>query len=301
MEILPDFLIVGAAKSGTSSLHNYIKEHPEIYMSSPKEPKFITSTFMEFPMNGPGDDLIEKHLITKSFEDYKTLFSGITTEKKCGESSAETLYYYEKSIPKIKQYFVDEPKIIVILRNPVERAYSAYTHLIRDLRENLNFKDALDAEEQRIKNNYEYMWYYKDVGLYYDQVKAYLENFDNVKIYLFDDLKSAPETLLESLFTFLGVDKTFLPNNLKEKYNVSGVPKYYFLQNFLKNKNVTKGILKLIIPNTLRRKIVSRIDKSTLQRIPMNAEDREYLINYYKDDINKLQKLINRDLSDWMQ
>ncbi len=301
MQHIPDFLIVGAAKSGTSSLHNYIKEHPEIFMSTPKEPKFITSTFMKFPMNGPGDDIVEEKLITKSFDKYKEIFSEMKNEKVCGESSAETLYYYENSIPTIKEYFTKETKIIIILRTPVERAYSAYTHMIRDLRENLSFREALDLENERITNNYEFMWYYKDVGLYYEQVKAYLENFDNVKIYLFEDLKSNPKTLLKSLFTFLGVDREFLPDNLNEKYNVSGVPKYYFLQSFLKNKNVLKDILKLIIPNTLRRKIVSRINKSTLQKISMNTKDKEYLIDFYKDDIHKLQRLIDRDLSHWIQ
>ncbi len=300
MEILPNFLIIGAAKSGTSSLHNYIKEHPEIFMSYPKEPKFITSTFVKFPMNGPGDDIIERNLITKDFESYKNLFSGISTEKAYGESSAETLYYHEKSIPAIKQYFTNEPKIIIILRNPIERAYSAYTYIVSELREDLTFREALNAEDERIKNNYEYLWYYKDVGLYYEQVKDFLENFDDVKVYLFEDLKSNPKTLLKSLFAFLGVDTEFLPDNLNEKYNISGIPKYYYLQNFLKKKNIVKDILKLVIPNTLRRKIVSRIDKSTLQKVPMSTEEREYLIDYYRDDINKLQKLIDRDLSHWM-
>ncbi len=180
---LPNFLIVGAAKSGTTALYHYLSQHPEIYMSPLKEPKFITSNFLKFPFQGPGDNEVEK-MIVKSFDRYCDLFKGVKNEKAIGEASADNLYYYEQAIFYIKKY-IGNPKIIIILRNPIERAYSAYLHLVRDERETLSFKEALAEEEKRRKQNWEFIWFYKNVGFYFNQVKAYLENFTQVKVYFY--------------------------------------------------------------------------------------------------------------------
>src|SRR5688572_23745369 len=95
---LPNSLIVGAAKCGTSSLHKYLEQHPEIFMSEVKEPRFITSQVNPFPVNGPGDHKVEAWYV-KKFADYQKLFEGAENYKAVGESSADTLYFYKDSIP----------------------------------------------------------------------------------------------------------------------------------------------------------------------------------------------------------
>jgi len=299
---LPNFLIVGAAKAGTTSLYFYLKEHPEIYMSPVKEPKFITSNFLKFPFKGVGDDLVEKNII-KNFESYQKLFLEVKNEKAIGEASADNLYYYKKSINYIKK-ILGEVKIIAILRNPIDRAFSAYSHLIRDSREFLTFEDALNQEENRKKENWEFIWYYKDVGFYYNQVKAYLENFSKVKVYLYDDLKKDPLSLVQDIYRFLEVDDSFIPKSVGEKFNVSGIPKNKFLHEFLTTPNVIKStmkpLVKLILPKRTRQRFINKILQRNLKKPQIDPSTKQYLLNLYKEDIVELQNLIGRDLSSWL-
>jgi len=297
---LPNFLIVGAAKSGTTSLYHYLNQHPKIYMSPVKEPKFITSQFLTFPFKGIGDEKVEKNII-KSFRDYCYLFKDVTDEKMIGEASADNLYYYN-AINYIMKY-LDKPKIIIILRNPVNRAFSAYTHLRRDNRELLSFEEALKQEANRKENNWEFIWFYKDMGFYYHQVKAYLDNFNQVKVYLYDDLKKVPLGLIKDMYGFLGVDTSFTPD-VSIRYNVSGIPNNKFIHKFLREQNILKSIIKPVLKTLIsqgeRRKIIEKINMKNLRKPQIKPETREYLKNLYREDILKLQDLIKRDLSSWL-
>jgi len=153
---LPNFLIVGAPKSGTTSLYYYLKEHPEIYMSKLKEPHFFSKECKNLPFRGPKDESLgSTKYMNLTWEDYQNLFKGAITYKAVGEASADYLYYFKCSIKNIKKY-LGNPKIIIILRNPIERAFSAYLHMLRDGREYLSFREALHMEEERKKNNWDF-------------------------------------------------------------------------------------------------------------------------------------------------
>jgi len=299
---LPNFLIVGAAKSGTTSLYYYLKQHPQVYMSQVKEPKFISSQFLIFPFNGIGDKKVEQNII-KSFNEYYNLFKDVNQEKMIGEASADNLYFYNDTIKYIKKY-LGNIKIIIILRNPIERAFSAYMHLIHRGREYLSFLEAIKEEKNRRNNNWEFIWYYTDVGFYYYQVKAYLGNFTQVKIYPYDDLRKDPPGLIKDIYKFLEIDTSFVPD-VSIKYNVTGIPKNKFIHKFLKEPNILKSavkpIVKTLIPKEKRRKIIEKIKMRNLQKPQMKPETREYLKNLYRKDILKLQDLIRRDLSSWLE
>lgn len=300
---LPNFLIVGAAKSGTTSLHNYLSQHPQIHMSNPKEPKFLSYMAGVRNYNGPGGEEIFRNII-KSLDTYKKFFC--TQKKIKGESSTINLYYAKRVIPVINHYLERNIKILIILRNPVERAYSAYCHLKRDGREHLSFQDALESEGIRKKNNWEFIWQYKEVGLYSEQVKHYINNFSNVKIFLFEDFINNAKQTLKEIFRFLGVDENFIPENIGEKYNVTSIPKINFIHNVVMNSD-------RVIPMFIRKNLKSLLNerklflvkqtiiKANLRRVKMNPKTKQYLINYYKNDFEKLQKLIGRDLSFWLQ
>ena len=166
---LPNFFLVGAAKAGTTAVYAYISQHPEIYLSPLKEPKHLSISANKFPHNGPGDKKVDDGII-KSREEYLNLFKDAENVKVVGESSADYLYFYNSVIPLIKT-ISPYAKILIMLRNPVDRAYSAYRHMLMDNRENLSFEKALKYEDQRRSRNYEFIWFYKDVGFYYKQVK----------------------------------------------------------------------------------------------------------------------------------
>jgi len=231
--VLPNFLVVGAARAGTTSLYYYLKQHPEIFMSRIKEPRFIFAQFTRFPTNGIGD---ERSNVVRDLHDYCLLFKESSGENAIGEASPDNLYPYKDAIPTIKR-FLGDPKIVIMLRNPTERAFSAYMFLVRDRREFLSFEEALDQEDKRIREGWAPIWFYRKAGFYYDSVKAYSRDFSNVKACLFDDLEKDPSSLVQELYGFLGVDPAFVPNT-STRYNVSGNPKSRMLNDFFIKRSI---------------------------------------------------------------
>ncbi|MEL6786501.1 MAG: sulfotransferase, partial [Cyanobacteria bacterium J06607_15] len=183
---LPNFLIIGAAKAGTSSLYYYLKQHPDIYMSPIKETNFLALEGDELCYAGP-DQGINKTSITK-LEDYQNLFKNVSTESAVGEASP--IYLDSQKAIKNAQKYLPGVKLIAILRNPITRAFSSYSHLMRENLETNPFRAALDQEEERINLKWSHLYYYKQKGFYYQYLQRYFQEFDrnNIKVYLFEDL-----------------------------------------------------------------------------------------------------------------
>ena len=294
----PNFLVVGAAKSGTTSLFNYLNQHPDVYIPQVKECRFFSQLPKNF--NGLGAEFFPNSGIT-DVKEYFGLFEGCEGQVS-GDISNDYLYYYEESIKNIKKYLDEDVKIIIVLRNPIDRAYSNYMHHIRDGWEDVSFEQALKDEDIRMTDNWGWSYHYVKTGMYYKQVKAYMENFKNVKVYLFDDLKDKNEFLV-GIYTFLEIKAEI---NLSDErgYNVSGYPKNKFLHHFLNQDNLVKKLLKPIVkallPEDAIRAIVSNIKNRNLEKRAMSKETKEKLKEVFRGDINKLSKLINKDLSHWL-
>ncbi len=296
---LPNFLIVGAAKCGTTSLHLYLQQHPEIFMARNKECRFFSQLHC---FNGPGADIYYKRSI-RDLTDYLSIFQSATSAQVIGESSPDYLYFYQRSIKNIKQ-ILHKPKIVIMLRNPVERAFSNYLHLVRGGWETLSFEEALKEEEGRKKTGWLWVRYYKDIGFYSNQVKAYLENFSQVKVYLYDDYKRDNMAVIKDVFDFLGVDTRFVPDT-SVQYNVSGIPKNKLLYRLIARPNFIKMMLKpiadFLLPKDKRFKIVEKVSSRLLYKPQMKEETIAYLKSLYREDILKLQDLLKRDLSCWLK
>jgi len=307
-QIKPNFLIVGAAKSGTTSLYQYIRKHPNIYMPPEKEPMFFVSDiYKKISRNDPRHHIADRAVVS-DFDSYLQLFDHSETGvKKCGEASAAYLYHYETAIPKIKKY-LGEIKIIIILRNPVDRAFSSYSHLLRDGAEFSSFDEFLEQEEKRKEENWDILNYPISLGLYHNQVEAYLNAFRHVKTVLLDDLKNNPSQVLNEIYDFLDVDMIDQIETTKTKkvFNESRAPKSKFLHRILNNPprfvNVTKRVLKNILPKGFFHRIKkSLLEKNHTMQKSMNAKTRKKLMNYFKEDILKTQNLIKKDLSHWVE
>lgn len=296
MSKLPNFLIIGAAKGGTTSLYHYLDQHPQIYMSPVKEPRFFALEGEELNFQNP-DKAINQTSITSLSEYYK-LFGDVTDETAVGEASP--LYLYSsKAVERIAHY-VPDAKLIAVLRNPVDRAYSCYKHLIA--LEPFSFADALKEEENRIQKNWAHLWHYQRAGYYYEQLKRYFERFDKaqIRVYLFDNLKNRPLEVVQDTLSFLEVDPSFVPD-LAYK-NVSNNPKVKFLQNILNGKNSVRSSLKQVLPSPLRTSAASRIRSWNSKDFPPIEHDvRARLTEGYKEDILNLQQLIGQDLSHWLK
>ncbi|MBE7438026.1 MAG: sulfotransferase [Spirochaetales bacterium] len=296
------FFIVGAAKSGTTAITAQLGRHPEVFICPMKETKFISSQFLEYPLRGPGDEWVDTIAITTRGE-YDDLFRNMRGEKAIGEASVENLYFYERAIPEIKKQFGD-PRIVIALRNPVERAFSAYMHLRRDMRETLSFEDALEEEECRIQNNWDHIWFYKSSGLYYQQVRAYLESFSRVKVMILDDIKSQASHFFRDLFQFLDVSPEH-PLEHVQTTNISGVPKSDRIQLLFRPGRFYAKLYRTVVrrfgwPEDKILRFVESLWKFNLKRISMRPETRTRLTRYFAEDVARLGLLLDRDLSHWL-
>jgi hypothetical protein len=307
---LVDFVIIGTAKAGTTSLYQYLKQHPELCMSQVKETNFFSLEGKKLNFTGPRDMTTGAHVssITK-IEEYERTFSHFKTGMLKGEASP--LYSYDKDTAKNIFFHAPKAKIVAILRNPIQRAYSSYNHLIRDQRELLTFSEALDIESERIEKNYSALWHYSKHGFYYEQLKRYYGLFDKSQILVLfhDDLLKNRNATLDELYDFLDVKAGFYPQSTA-KHNVGGLPKNKFMHsivyNTLNGKNGFKSLMQTIFPEPFRafvaKKIRSTEAKMNLKKYPpISEKDKERLINLYREDIHNLEKLLDKDLSNWLK
>lgn len=296
----PNFLIVGTARAGTTSLHEYLGGHPDIFMPLQKEPCFFTfyNTDPEFKDT--------RHRYQTDVPGYLELFQG-HDEKIMGESSTPYLYFHDVSIKNIKQLVPDAAEnmhILIVLRDPAERAYSQYMHNRRDLREPLTFEEAIAAEQSRMQENWHFDFFYVDKGFYYEQVKAYLDNFKHVKIVFYDTLEKNQDKLLSEIYTFLGVSSAETGKMVKR--NQSGEMKVkWFKQIITTRKNPVLNFFRKLMGRETKKKlrnwIKDKLLRYNLKKTEMAPATRKMLVDLYRSDIEKLQSLVQKDLSDWMR
>lgn len=291
----PNLLIVGAAKSGTTSLHNYLNQHDDVFMCNPKEPHFLIN-------NEIGIDRIPIG-VTKQ-DEYETLFLEGSELKYRGESSVMYLMYPEIVTKNIKKYLGEDTKIIIMLRNPVERAYSGYQHVKRyNVKEDLtDFKTAWEISEERyfINKSMTPASRYKELGLYYKQVKYFMEEFQNLHIIIYEDYKSDFQSEINKVFDFLRIARIDI--NSEEKHMVGGWQwDNDSMKKLMMKKNPIKLLFKFLLPfESLRKNIRKNIQKRHTIVVPSISDDDEQMLKeFYHEDVRKLSDLLGRDLNHW--
>jgi hypothetical protein len=300
---LPNFLIIGVAKSATTALWFYLKQHPEIFMSFPKEPRFFAYMGQNIDFKGPGDKLYKKAIV-RNLDDYKNLFKDVNSEKAIGEASVA--YFSEKhSADRIKSYIPDV-KLILSLRNPVDRAFSHYLNKRRNGHECIkDFEEALKEENNRIQKNYSHTWRYIGRGFYYENIKYYLDKFgsEQMKIYIYDDFKKHTLLILKDIFKFIEVDDSFVPD-LNTRPNESFIPKNRIIHNILNNRWKFYKSTKKFMPKKYRIRLIKFLNKKweeNKHKPQISREVKQKLIDIFREDIIKTQNLIGKDLSMWLQ
>jgi hypothetical protein len=285
----PNFFIVGTPKAGTTSLYYYLEEHPDIFMSPIKE----TNYFSFDEIKSQGLFYNEEHISSQS--QYLEQFKEVKNEKAIGEASVSYLYYPAVT-SKIKE-FNPESKIIIVLRNPVERGFS---HYLMDRRlgfVTLSYEEIVSLKTQHPKSEL-YFQQYVALGQYYEQVKRYLTLFGEkqVKILYYEDIVKDIEKVIKELYTFLEVDSTYTPDSNQE-YNVYSSPKNFLMQKLYAQKKVRR-IAKKIFGSNVQTQIKDYFfskDKPVLNK-NLKAE----LIEIYKENIYKTSELLKKDLSPWL-
>jgi len=285
----PNFFIVGAPKCGTTSLYKYLEDHPKVFMSKPKEVNYFSSA--ELKKQG----LYYQDHKVETAQDYELLFRGADTEKVVGEASVSYLFY-EKVPEKIQEYAPDA-KILILLRNPIDRAHSHYLMDSRLGYCKLGFDDIVFrrfTDPSRGELHYQQV---VELGLYAKQVARYVAAFGtkNVKIYLMEDLLGATQATVSDLYQFMGVDHIRSESKL-EHHNGFSMPKNA-LAEFVYSNSTIRSLAKRA-PGILRNFAQASLFK-TAEKPKMSREAYSQLRAIFLDDICKLEQLIDRDLSDW--
>lgn len=294
-EKLPNFLIVGVPKAGTTSLYNYMVNSGQIYFPSIKEPHFFISKCVKNKVP----------ICVDSWSEYVKLFSDAGNQKFLGEASVFYFYYNEFAINEIKKYLGDNVYIILILRNPVERAYSAYKYtLALNKDENLTFSQAIDEEESRIaENKVSPMLFYVSGGMYAERLEQWKNNFVNLKVVFFDDLVADPQNMVDDIFAFLDIDEVSQVD-FSKKYNAGFGSEWKnpLFGKFIKGATgrSLRDISHKLFPGGYHF-IKNAFLKNAMINTSIPSEEKLRLIEIYSDDVRKTSILTGRDLSFWLQ
>lgn len=300
----PNFFVIGAGRSGTTSLYNYLKQHPDVFMSPIKETNFFVYEGKAARSRFMGELEKKDHFPVVTIEDYLALFRGASGKRAIGEASP--LYLHSpQAVKRIKQ-FAPEAKLIAVLRHPVERAYSSYYMHVRERREPRAFEEAI-RQEQEGGENLSLMLpqsRYLRFGLYSQYLSPYFEVFGrtHLAVHLFDDLKADPQGLMRKLFRFLNVADDFVPDT-SHQYNAGGVASNRFWQTLLMKNNMTAALGRGL-PVWARHRALQIQDTARRRRLvkpQLSPEIRRELTEFYRPDILKLESLIQRDLSPWLK
>ena len=263
-----------------------LSKHPGIFIPQCKECRYFSCTFGEFA--GPGPQYANN--VIRSLEVYQGLFKKAKPDQLCGDISPDYLYYHQNAVPKILNETNAHIPIVIVLRNPIDRAYSSYLYHVRDGREKLSFEDSLNVEEERRAANWAWGWRYVDIGLYAEQVKAYTDSFERVLLLLFEeDIVTGQAT--EKILNFLKLEP--LPDGLGNVHtNTSGYPNNRLLHRVI-TRIMTDELIVRKIKNALQitplyagsKRIYRKILEANLKKEEMAAKTRGMLKEKFQDNV----------------
>lgn len=296
----PNFIIIGAAKSGTTTLYKYLCRHPQVYMSQPKEPDFFS---------------LDSNY-ARGIDWYQSLFTSAQSSQVCGEASTtySRLQQYPKTVERLVD-FLPNAKLIYIMRHPVDRAYSFYTYRFKGSQQNPEFLAARNelvtakTFEQAIENNSDLI----DSSDYLYQINKYLEYYprESFLFLLMEDLIRQPQEEVKKICNFIGVDPTInlMPEGQIVANRASDRPEWYVRQQLtsglksIPGARLVKSLLPKAVKDTAYQTIKSfRYKQWKSQQYmppPMRPETRQSLLEQFQEPNQKLAEFLGRDLSHW--
>jgi hypothetical protein len=295
---LPDFLIAGAAKSGTTSVYRALQKHPDLWFPELKEPYYFS---FDGELPASFDESFSQQIVQHRHE-YEKLFEPAPDGTLTGEASTSYLYTYKTSIPKILEHYENRklPTIFCFLRNPVDRAVSHHSYLLQRGIETEALREVVAANvtaarRQRRLWDFDYIEY----GRYVNQITAYQKFFPNVYVFLYDDLIADPSSVLSEILSLLGVDN--IPLELTNA-NPSGNSSLPSLQRFLTQESYLKDLARAWLPERSRTFVRAQRDKvlsAIISKPKVDASFRLELEALFADEIDALGELLDRELISW--
>jgi len=314
-QTIPNFFIAGAAKAGTTSLYHYLSQHPDVFMSPVKEPSHFsqetrvenyapelraklqrTMDELSMRLNNGLEVGVEGGIVSRR-EDYLKLFKGAHREHAVGEGSVS--YLWSPTAAKEIASFSPAAKIVLVLRHPAERAFSNYIYYLSDGHISHSFSEHI-ACCLRTDGPLGIYHPFLEVGMYGQQVERMLDHIPQkqVRVWLYEETMADPAKFFREVLTFLEVDADFVPDRAQRHLQMA-VPKIAGMAQMLRRGGIGRG-LRDRVPAGMRpmlKKIVYR-ERGSMK---MSSEDRRFLVHYYRDDVKRLERIIERDLSAWLQ
>lgn len=295
--VMPSFLIVGFQKAGTTSVYRYLEQHPEVFVSPIKELNFFSS-IVEHPVIDPQ--------LTGGMTDpdaYRAVFTPGAGHKAIGEASP--IYATDPAVPAEIARLAPEARLIALVRDPAERAYSQYWMRVRDGREKRPFAAAIDAELRAVGDA---PWqpnvdHYLASGFYARHLTPYWDRFapDRLACYLFEDLEADPAGVMRDIFRFLGVDEHFAADT-SVRHNVAGAPRSALLQPLMRKTRLSQSVRRML-PKPVGDYAMAKLEawrSRNVSRPALAPQARRRLVSIFRPDVELLQDRLGRDLSHWL-
>lgn len=285
---VPSFIVIGVAKAGTTSIYRYFDQHPQAYMYPEKGTNYFGyEDARDWQWWDEGDPPQLRHFQARTFEDYEAAFAGATDEPAVGEVSPQ--YFRSPTAARRMREALPDVQVIASLRNPAERAFSGFLMRTRRGESVRTAYEELTPTASHVKE-----------GFYYTRLKRYFDEFprEQLKVFLFDDFRRDPAGVMSELFEFVGVDPSFVPDTTP-KHNPANIPKSRVANRVLYHPRVIRTA-KTMLPVSAQG-LARRARQLNLKSPPALPDDlRGRLLEIYREDIQKLEGLLERDLSVWL-
>jgi hypothetical protein len=291
---IPTFLVTGAARSGTTGLVEGLRTNTHIFVTEPKEPHYFAFHGTEVDFQGPGDAATINRVALPNRADYLALFPQDGAVAAYGDGSVSTLYYHEHALPEVVRMNPDM-RLVVMLREPVSRAYSSYQYMrARGFETETSFLAAVEAEPERQALNYHHLWHYTSMSMYADALADMVEAVgpNQVGVWYYDDLQSDYVGTVSQVMRFIGAPATANEAEAVPRVNISGTPRSAIVGRVIwaatRNEWLRRAVKSLSSYRTRER-----VRGLVLRRSDVPFDARRQLEHRFHDDLRRLNDVLD--------
>ncbi|MCF6746242.1 sulfotransferase [Blastococcus sp. KM273128] len=292
-----NFLVIGAARSGTTALTSFLGEHPDVFVSTPKEPHFLAFPGGAPRFTGLGDDDLVNRTAVRDEAAWRALFAG-RPERGLGEGSVTTLAHPATAIPAVERCCAPGCRLVVMLRDPVDRAFSSWQYLRSRGYDAGTFEECLAAEEERTRAGWSHMWQLHRLSRYAEQLAPFAAAFgDRLLVVVQEEFAADPTGQLRRVLEFLDVDPA-VDIDPSRRVNASGLPRSRAVTSALNALRRSPSLRRLVtaaVPHRQRE----RIRSANLDPTAIDPATRAALAASFADDVGAVQDLLGRRLTAW--
>ena len=306
---LPTFLVAGAARSGTTGLVEGLRSHPRVFVTDPKEPHYFAFHRTGAHFTAPGDEHTINRVSVTDRDAYLALYPQQHDYLSLGDGSVSTLYYHQEALPEVVA-MNPAMRLVVMLREPVERAFSSHQYMrARGLEPVEDFLEAVGREQERKDAGWHHIWHYTSMSYYADALEALYDTFprEQVGVWFYDDLNRDYEATVSEVLRFIGAPPVAGEASGVPRVNVSGQPRFAPVHRAIGWATGNERIRTFVKEHTSYR-FRERIRRSVLQSDPLPTAARRELAPRFVADLQRVRALLgaqrpgaDRRLPSWLE